>query len=234
VLIALSLVVGFAGGVAFHFLWRKILPRDLSRNFWRAVPTHASGLVNSEDPDDVMRHYGSLMKQIGRFAARNTLGVLAGLAPVAALFILSDELYGQERSVPVVEVRPARAVAGAFAAVPTQQTRDGGILIDSASLTREFHLFGEALDREALGSKHAFCHGWLACLGYDLMLFKTHSLPSPPLNLSSDSVVIRPRVFAANPFWPYIDDLELAFFGGIMAGSIAAAWRASRSKVAAP
>jgi hypothetical protein len=174
------------------------------------------------------------MKQIAGFAARNTLGVLAGLAPVAALFVLSGEIYRQERSVPVVEVRPARAVAGAFAAVPMQQTRDGGILIDSGKLTHELRLFGEALDREALGSKQAFCHGWLACLGYDLMLFRTHSLPSPPLNPGSDSVVIRPRVFAANPFWPYIDDLELAFFGGIMAGGIAAAWQASRSKEAAP
>lgn len=229
-LIALSLVAGFAGGVAFHFLWRKILPRDLSRNFWRAVPAHASGLLHSEDPDDVMRHYGALMKQIAGFAARNTLGVLAGLAPVAALFVLSDGLYRQERGVTVVELRPARAVAGALAALPTQQTLDGGILIDSGNLTRELRLFGEALDREALGSKQAFCHGWLACLGYDLMLFKTHSLPSSPLELGSDSVVIRPRVFAANPFWPYIDDLELAFFGGVMAGGIAAAWRASRSR----
>jgi hypothetical protein len=232
-LVALSLVVGFAGGVAFHFLWRKILPRDFSRNFWRAVPVNASGLLHSEDPDDVMRHYGALMRHIAGFAVRNTLGVLAGLAPVAALFVLSGELYRPERSVPVVEVRPARAVAGAFAAVPTQQTRDGAILFDSGKLTRELHLFGEALDREALGSKQAFCFGWLACLGYDLMLFKTHSLPSSR-KFSSDSVVIRPRVFAANPFWPYIDDLELAFFGGVMAGGIAAAWRASRSKIAAP
>ena len=227
--IALNFVAGIAAGWAFFLVWRRILPRDRSRVFWQAVPVHSSGIIHSEDPDDVMRHYGALMKHVMSFAGRNTLAVFAGLVPVAALFLLSGALYMNERRGDTVEVRPAIAVPG----IPTGalvKTHDGGLLIDRQKVESGIHLFGETLDSDALASKRAFCYGWLACLGYDLMLFETHPLQAPPLTSGTGTVVVRPLVFAANPFWPYLDDLELAYFVGVMAGGIVAGWRSSLAR----
>ena len=79
---------------------------------------------------------------------------------------------------------------------------------------------------DALVDKHAFCSSWLGCLGHELLLFETHRLDAPPAGSGGRSVVLRPRAFAGNPFWPYLDNLELAFLVGVMGGSLAAAWRA--------
>ena len=229
--IVVSLLAGLGGGWAFYVLWRKVLPRPRSRVFWQAVPVHASGMVHSADPDDVSRHYGALMKHVATFATRNTLAVIAGLLPVVALFLMSNVLYDHDRRTPIVEVRPATAVLDITASVPVVRNRDGGLLIDRRKIpAQELRLLGETLDGDALTRKSALCYGWLACLGYELMLFETHQLQSPPLKRNARTVVVRPRVFAANLFWPFLDDLELAFLAGVIAGSIATGWRSSLAR----
>ncbi|MGH8243124.1 MAG: hypothetical protein ACRETY_07200, partial [Steroidobacteraceae bacterium] len=115
--IGVSLAVGIGAGWAFHFVWRSVLPRARSRVFWQAVPVHTSGMLHCADPDDVMRHYGALMKHAGAFAARNTLAVFAALLPVAALFLLSGALYTDQRRARIVEVRPAVPLSGITAPV---------------------------------------------------------------------------------------------------------------------
>ena len=62
------------------------------------------------------------------------------------------------------------------------------------------------------------------------MLFETHRLQVELRGKNAKSVVVRPRAFATNPFWPYVDDLELVFFGGLIAGGIAAGWRSYQRK----
>ncbi len=229
--LVLSFIAGFGGGWAFYIVWRWILPRARSRVFWQAVPVHASGMLRSSDPDDVFRHYGALMKHVAGFAARNTLAVIAGILPVVALYLLSELLYAEERRVPIVEVRPAAAVSGIPASAPWVRNSDGGLLIDRNQIPQgELRLLGETLNRDALADKRAFCSGLLACLGYQMMLFETHELPTPPRLGGARTVVVRPRAFAGNPFWPYLDDLELAFLAGVMAGGIVAGWRSSRAR----
>jgi hypothetical protein len=232
--VMLIFLAGVAGGGAFYFVWRSLLPRTRSRVFWQAVPVHASGMLHCADPDEVMQHYGALMKHAASFAGRNTLAVVLGLVPVAALFLLADAMYSGERRAAMVEVRPAITASSFPTSEPAVTSREGALLIDRRGLAGELRLFGETLDSDDLANKRAFCSGWISCLGYDLMLFETHRLQAPPPELAGNSVVIRPRIFAANPFWPVLDDLELAFLAGVMAGGIAASWRSARaSKVAA-
>ena len=223
--ITINLLAGIAAGWAFHVVWRRILPRARSREFWRAMPVHASGMLHCTDPDDVARHYGALMTQTAGFAARNTLAVLVALAPVAALFLLSDALHSDQRRVPIVEVRPAVAATLIPASPPMEQTGDGGLLIDRRGIAKELRILGTTFDSEDLTNKQAFCAGILSCMGYQLMLFETHRLQSQLPSRNSRSVVVRPLAFAANPLWPYLDDLELAFLVGTIAGGIGAARR---------
>ena len=109
----LALLAGIGGGWAFYLVWRRVLPRSRSREFWQTVPVHASGMLKSQDPDDLLRHYGALMKQAARFAGRNTLAVIVGLLPVTALFLLSGALYDDERQLAFL----IGVVAGGIAAV---------------------------------------------------------------------------------------------------------------------
>jgi hypothetical protein len=225
----LSILAGIGGGWAFYFIWRRILPRARSRAFWQAVPAHASGMLHCEDPDDVLRHYRGLIRHAASFAGRNTLAVCSGLLPMAALFLFTSALHPEERRGPLVEVQPAAAVADLPARAEGSPTRDGGLLIDRRDLAgEELRLLGEPLDAEALRRKHAFCTSAIACLGYELLLFETRRVPDPPG--SSRSVVMRPRAFAANPLWPWLDDLELAFLVSAVAGGVAAGWLSSRAR----
>ena len=43
---------------------------------------------------------------------------------------------------------------------------------------------------------------------------------------------VRPQAFDANPWWPYLDDLELAFFVSAAIGGIFAGWCSSRARTA--
>jgi hypothetical protein len=226
-----SVLAGIGAGWAFYHVWRRILPRERSREFWQSVPAHASGMLKSEDPDDVFRHYRALLRHTATFGTRNTLAVLAGLLPLAALFLLAGVLHAAERRVPIVEVQPAAAVAGLAASAAWAPTPDGGLQFDRRAYGDSgLRLFGETLDRDALTDKRAWCTGWLGCLGYELMLFETHPLSADPGIAELDSVVVRPRAFDANPWWPYLDDLELAFFASAAAGGVAAGWLSTRSR----
>ena len=225
-------MAGIGAGWAFYYIWRRILPRERSRDFWQSVPTHASGMLRSEDPDDVFRHYRALVRHAATFGTRNTLAVLGGLLPLVALFLLADMLHADERRVSMVEVRPAAVVADVPASAEWEPTSDGGLLFDRRAYGNSgLILFGQTLDREALGDKHAYCTTWLGCLGYELMLFETHPLPTRAGNVGAGSVVVRPRAFDANPWWPYLDDLELAFLASAAVGGIAAGWLSSRSRI---
>jgi hypothetical protein len=228
-----SVLAGFGGGWAFYFIWRRILPRQRSRVFWRAIPTHAQGLLRSEDPDDVFHHYRMMIRQTATFGTRNTLAVLAGLAPLAALFLLSELANQPAQRVPIVEVQPASAFSGLPASAEWATTRHGGLQFDRNKYANSgLKLFGEQLDHEELAGKRAYCAGWLACLGFELMLFETHRLQAHLAGDGFRTVVVRPQAFDANPWWPYLDDLELAFFVSAAIGGIFAGWRSSRTRTA--
>lgn len=88
--------MGFAGGWLFYRLWRALLPRDRSRQFWTILPVSVRGMLGSEDPSDLMRHYRVLIGETARFSARSTVAVLVALAPVSALYFLFDALEGAQ------------------------------------------------------------------------------------------------------------------------------------------
>lgn len=69
------------------------------------------------------------------------------------------------------------------------------------------------------GDKDAFCASAIHCALFEMMLFDTHR--SPELERS---IVVRTAAFDRNPVWPYVNDLELAFFTAVVLGGAGAAW----------
>lgn len=220
-----SVLAGMGGGWAFYCLWRRLMPRERSRAFWQAMPAHANGIVSSEDPADVLRHYKLLLRHAGSFGLRNTLAVAAGLVPLVALFLLADAVHAPDRRSATAELRPAAAIAGLPAAERGTATPGGGLEFDRRMFRGStLELPGASLGEDALAGKHAFCAGPLACLGYAMLLFDTHPLPA-----GGESFVLRPPVLDANPWWPYLDDLELAFMVSAAMAALIAGWLYSRT-----
>lgn len=84
--IAGAAAAGFGGGMAFFALWRRAVPRVFMRRFWTTVPADLQGMLKSLDPDIMLAHYKALLVSLGVFIARNMLGLVLGVAPMALLY----------------------------------------------------------------------------------------------------------------------------------------------------
>jgi hypothetical protein len=217
--------MGLVGGWLFYHLWRSLLPRSRSQEFWRSLPDSVRGMLTSAEPSDLFRHYRTLIVATARYAGRNTLAMLVGIAPIAAIFLLLDALHLSRHVATSVEVYPATAIARPAALVSNWGIDDKRLLIDRDKLDdASVQLAGQTLDREALIKKQAFCETTVSCLLFDMMLFETHSMNPQAESQMSGSVVVRPMLLDSNPFWPYLNDLDFWFFIAVMSGSAAAVW----------
>ncbi|MGH8249923.1 MAG: hypothetical protein ACREVI_04375 [Steroidobacteraceae bacterium] len=229
--VSFGLLAGAAVGWLFQRIWRRILPRPLSRAFWQGLPVNLRGMMKSAEPDDMLRHYQALLRATAGFAGRNLLGISLGIAPIAILLLAYDGLNLPGRFATQVEAYPASTISRM--AMPSGEWRVDGqrLLVDRRSLSDvPLRVAGHALDRSALAGKQAFCETTLSCLSYDILLFETHRIDSVPDRARSGSIVMRPRLLDRNSLWPYLDDVEFWFFIAVMAGSAAAAWRSRQGR----
>ena len=101
--LASGVIAGLAGGWLFYRVWRKIMPRTRSRQFWQHLLESLRSMLGSQEPDDLLRHYRELLAVLARFAGRNTLAVAAGLVPVALAFAILDRLRVPDRLTPFLD-----------------------------------------------------------------------------------------------------------------------------------
>ena len=222
---------GAVGGWSFFRCWRAVMPTGRSRTFWTALPLTLRRMLTTEDPSEVLRHYGAFIGTTARYAARNTGAVLVGVLPTSALFLLLTVLDPSEHLTTLVEVQPASAIAP-DSALP-HHIDDERIVIDRQVLANSsVRVAGGMLDSVALPGKHGWCASTLACFLFEMMLFDTHAIGEHAAG--SSPVISRPMVFDRNPFWPYLNDLEFTFFVAVVLGSaLAAWWRHARQPVPA-
>lgn len=228
--LAAAVAAGLIGGYAFFGLWRRIVPSAWSSGVLAALPGNVQGMLTSQDPSDMLAYYKAVMLSLGAYAVRNTLGLAVGLLPMTGLF-LALTVYDPSGALATrSEAYPASALpsgpGGAW-------TRDGErLLIDRRDVgSAAVRIAGESLDGAKLGDKLAICPSTLSCLLLDTMLFETHS--APPRQRLRSSILVRPLLFDANPFWPYLNDLDFLFFLAAALGSAAGAWAARRRGSAA-
>jgi len=223
--VAVGVIMGLVGGWLFYHLWRGLLPRSRSREFWWSLPDSVCGMLTSDAPSDLFRHYRTLIAATAHYASHNTLAVLVGIAPIAVIFLLLDAWYLSSHVAARVEVYPATAIAQPAGLVSNWRIDGQRLRIDRGQLDEApVQLAGQTLDREALTKKQAFCKTMVACLLFDMMLFETHSIKPQAESQMSGSVIVRPSLLDSNPFWPYLNDLDFWFFIAVMSSSAAAVW----------
>jgi len=213
VFVAMGIIMGLAAGWLFHRVWRALLPRYRSREFWISLPMSIRGMLSSEETPELFRHYRALISATGRHATRNTVAVLAGIAPASILFLIFHELDPSDRLTSMVEVRHAG---------------DRRQLLDSRAVKNfPLEVAGATLQREDVTQKHALCVSTVNCLWFDIMLFKTHRLHVEH-RAPTQAIVVRPAALNRNPFWPHFNDVEFCYFAALMAGGVVAALRDRR------
>jgi hypothetical protein len=229
--LAAAVVFGLIGGWLFHGIWRRVLPQTRSREFWTTVPASMRGMLTSEATRDLLRHYRTLIVGGFRYAGRNVLAVLVAMTPIAAIAVLLNALDPSGRLAASIEVSPATAIAPPAQSLSRWHTDGERLLISRAALGgSSVRLAGRTLDASALSRKHALCTTTLSCLLFEMMLFRTHNVGPATHSAPSGSVVVRPVLLNSNPFWPYLNDLDVGFFIALMSGGAAAAWWTRRGR----
>ena len=120
-----SAAAGFGGGMAFFALWRRAVSRTFMRRFWATVPVDVQGMLKSQDPDVMLAHYKALLVALGKFVARNLLGLALGVAPMALAYValhVLGALDSQRNEIVFV----AAAVAGSVAFAAWVAKQGGG------------------------------------------------------------------------------------------------------------
>lgn len=223
--------LGLIAGGAFYHLWRGLLPRARSREFWASVPGSIHGMLTSVEGSELLRHYRVLVTAATRYSLRSTLAVVAGIAPVVGAALLLSALDPSSRVAASIEIHPATVSARALEHVSaTDVARERLLIRRSALENAPVRLAGQSLDSSALSQKQALCATGTACLLFEMLLFETRSIDSRPRGAIDRSIVVRPVLFDRNPFWPYLNDLDLSFLIAVMSGGAAAAWYAGRRR----
>lgn len=226
--VAAAIVVGVICGWVFHHLWRGLLPRTRSREFWAGIPVSARGMLTSEEAPEMLRHYRALIGAVFRYAGRNTFAILVAVTPIVAITFLLAAIDPSNRLAKSIEVHPANAAAPSLGASGNRRMDDEGLIIDRSALGDSVvRVGGRTLDADELARKQALCSGTFSCLSLEMMLFQTHRIDPGAVR---GPVVVRPVLLDANPFWPYFNDLDFSFLIALTAGGTAAAWWSRRRR----
>jgi hypothetical protein len=230
-----GLLAGFVGGWLSYRLWRRLLPPSHSQEFWQSLPDSVRGMLTSDEPSDLFRHYRTLVVATIRYIGRSTIAAAAGIVPMAVLFLLLTALDESGSVATDVEVHPATLVNPLARLGGDWRMEHGRLLIDCRKpTTSSVELAGQTLDCKALESKQVFCATTLSCLLFDMMLFETHRIERQTANPIGGPVIVRPVLLDGNPLWPYLNDLDFWFFIAAILGSTGAAWGSRHRRVGKP
>ena len=167
----------------------------------------------------MLKHYKAVLAGMLGWSARNAAGLTLGLLPVAAAFLLLAAWDPSDRLAAEIEVYPSERAR--FAGAHSPWTLEAGRMLAERDAVTDGLGVGakRSIGVEHIGDKHAFCASVPGCVLFEMMLFDAQAAPD-----LDRSLVVRPAAFDLNPAWPYVNDLELAFFAAVMLGGAGAAW----------
>src|SRR5690606_41238530 len=218
--LAAAIILGGISGYAFQRIWRRILPRPFSRDVLKRLPADVRAMLTAEEPSEMLKHYKAVLAGILGWSARNAAGLAFGLMPAAAAFLLLAAWDPSARLAAQIELYPVEETLSPAAARSPWMLEAGRMLAERDAVTASGLVVGanQRIGARRIGDKHAFCSSVPKCALFEMMLFDAELAPD-----LDRSLVVRPAAFDLNPAWPYVHDLELAFFAAVMLGSAGAA-----------
>ena len=209
---AVSIALGAVLGAVFIMIWRRCLPRAWAQRFWSSFAQTARALMTVDDGRAFARLYGRLGVSVIKYVGRNTGGLALGVLPTALIVVLAFpvalESWGHRA--------PGIVAVPATAAVTLPGTpRDGpSPLIGPAILEAGGHRV--TIANPAAPNAMCWSDGW--CLVFELLAFRVQRLDDavPP---DTGFIAVRPDHGDGNPLWPFLSDLEFAFWLAFLAGT---------------
>ena len=213
-----AIVLGALLGAVFIVIWRRCLPRPWARRFWASFTETARGLLTVDETRAFARLYGRLAVSVAAFVGRNTAGLILGCLPTVLALTLAFpvllEIWGRQAT-DVVAV-PAAATLTLSSAT----AGDGGVSATDGTGAAVLDAGGRQMTIADPARRHALCwsDGW--CLLFELLAFQVERLGGAVLP-DHDFIAVRPSHDDANPLWPFLSDLEFAFWLAFLGGTTA-------------
>ncbi len=199
---ATAAAAGVLGGWAFAFIWARLVPSSVQRQFWSTMAHVSKNMLVAEQSSEFLNLYRQLGVSLLRYLGRNFGGLILGCLPLIALtFALSAWLF-----------QPWDAKAGGPSVYPpgaaTLHPRDSGgpLLLSVRNTVEPIAIDGRNPIRAAV------CWDTLRCLLLQSLDFSVITRNAPP-GANFRAIIVRPNHASWNPLFPYLNDLEFVFFG---------------------
>ena len=218
-----AILLGLLLGAVLIIVWRRCLPKSWARRFWSTFATTARSLMTVDEGRAFARLYGRLGISVARYVGRNTAGLVLGCLPTLVVVVLAFPvaLESWGRHAPGIAAVPAEAqltVAGT--PYQGQGAIDGPAVVEAG---------GQQVTIADPVAPNALCwsDGW--CLVFELLAFQVQRVGEAVLPDSS-YIAVRPSYDDGNPLWPFLSDLEFAFWLAFLAGTTGTFLLQGRSK----
>ena len=156
--------LGLAAGVAFAWIWLRVVPAGTNRRFWSAMAGLTREMLTVEETGAFLRLYRRLGGLLAKYVARNLGGAALGCLPMIAILLT---------------VAPS-----------------------------VFESWDRTAPRAAGMERTAYCGSDGYCALFAALDFKVVKVDDAKL----DYVVVRADHGDVNPLWPFLSDIEAAFF----------------------
>lgn len=203
-----AILLGLLLGAVFIVTWRRCLPKAWARRFWSSFAATARALMTVDDGRTFARLYGRLGVSVTKYVGRNTGGLALGILPTLLVVVLAFpvalESWGHRA--PGIVAIPATAdvtLAGG------REPITGPAILEAG---------GHRVTILNPAEPNALCwnDGW--CLVFEVLAFQVQRLgdAAPP---DTRYIAVRPYHGDGNPLWPFLSDLECAFWLAFLAGT---------------
>jgi hypothetical protein len=89
---AAACALGALAGLAFAWLWLRIVPRGTNGAFWSAMAGFTREMLRVEEPAALLALYRRLGSLLWRYVARNLAGILVACLPMVAIVLVATPL----------------------------------------------------------------------------------------------------------------------------------------------
>ncbi len=207
---ACSITLGLVLGGAFVLLWRICVRRGATGRMVTDLTVIAKEMTTTDRADDFLGLYKRLIVGVGGYLVRNLGGLVLACLPMVLVlaFLAPPGLDAWGRRANRVATLPQ---IGETVIAEAQTSRLG----DEAESRLRLTIGATEVSLSGLHSRTAICWSPTYCTLFYLLGFEVRQTPEA-LVAGAPFVVIRPDHGDDNWLWPYLSDLEFAFWVALL------------------